>query len=153
MTIDSFKGRIHHGIKIKNKKEEKGGQYDGWYRVLGYLWVFIVWFYECCPTMVNTFCKSGSSRIPRILNWSSTIVTKNPTLRDLKGKIFDLPLNKVIVSFFTVFLLFCAVLLIFGYLIDFVSIFGFFDYDFQLKIKNICPTTEERQKLQLEGFL
>ncbi|XP_060963962.1 uncharacterized protein LOC133033275 [Cannabis sativa] len=65
--------------------------------------------------MVNTFCKRVSSMIPRILNWSNTIVTKNPTLRDLKGKIFDLPSNK-------------------------------------LKIKNICPTNEERQKLQLEGL-
>ncbi|KAM6580098.1 hypothetical protein CsatA_003872 [Cannabis sativa] len=51
----------------------------------------------------------------RILNWSNTIVTKNPTLRDLKGKIFDLPLNK-------------------------------------LKIKNMCPTDEERQKLELDGL-
>ncbi|KAM6567092.1 hypothetical protein CsatA_026220 [Cannabis sativa] len=45
--------------------------------------------------MVNTFCKRVSSTIPRILNWSNTIVTKNPTLRDLKGEIFDLPLNKI----------------------------------------------------------
>ncbi|KAM6597285.1 hypothetical protein CsatA_007809 [Cannabis sativa] len=115
LTIDSFKGRIQHGIIMKNRKAEKGGQYDGWYRALGCPWVFTVWFYECCPAMVNTFCKRVSSRIPRILNLSNTIVTKNPTLRDLKGKIFDLSSNK-------------------------------------LKIKNICPTDEERQKLQLEGL-
>ncbi|XP_060972662.1 protein BFR2-like [Cannabis sativa] len=36
--------------------------------------------------MVNSFCKRVSSSIPRILNWSNTIVTKNPTLRDLKDK-------------------------------------------------------------------
>ncbi|XP_060974367.1 uncharacterized protein LOC133039467 [Cannabis sativa] len=100
---------------MKNKKAEKGGQYDGWYRALGCPWVFTVWFYECYPAMVNSFCKRVSSSIPRILNWSNTIVTKNPTLRDLKGKIFDLPLNK-------------------------------------LKIKNMCPTDEERQKLQLDGL-
>ncbi|XP_060964574.1 uncharacterized protein LOC133033618 [Cannabis sativa] len=100
---------------MKNKKAEKGGQYDGWYRALGCPWVFTVWFYECCPAMVNSFCKRVSSSIPRTLNWSNTIVTKNPTLRDLKGKIFDLPLNK-------------------------------------LKIKNMCPTDEEKQKLQLDGL-
>ncbi|KAM6551588.1 hypothetical protein CsatB_001396 [Cannabis sativa] len=51
LTIDSFKGRIEHGIKMKNKKEEKGGQsYDGWYRALGCPWVFIVWFYEWWAT-------------------------------------------------------------------------------------------------------
>ncbi|KAM6574656.1 hypothetical protein CsatA_022983 [Cannabis sativa] len=96
LTIDSFKGRIQHGILMKNKKAEKGGQYDGWYRALGCPWVFMVWFYECCPAMVNSFCKRVSSSIPRILSWSNTIVTKNPTLRDLKGKIFNLPLNKSI---------------------------------------------------------
>ena len=106
LTIDSFKGRIEHGIIMKNRKAEKGGQYDGWYRALGCPWVFTVWFYECCPAMVNSFCKRVSSSIPRILNWSNTIVTKNPTLRDLKGKIFDLPLEKVLYSFFTVFFLF-----------------------------------------------
>ncbi|KAM6587527.1 hypothetical protein CsatA_010132 [Cannabis sativa] len=95
LTIDSFKGRIEHGIIMKNRKAEKGGQYDGWYRALGCPWVFTVWFYECCPAMVNSFCKRVSSSIPRILNWSNTIVTKNPTLRDLKGKIFDLPLEKL----------------------------------------------------------
>ncbi|KAM6592648.1 hypothetical protein CsatA_000351 [Cannabis sativa] len=115
LTIDSFKGRIEHGIIMKNRKAEKGGQYDGWYRALGCPWVFTVWFYECCPAMVNSFCKRVSSSIPRILNWSNTIVTKNPTLRDLKGKIFDLPLEK-------------------------------------LKIKNMRPTDEERQQLQLDGL-
>ncbi|KAM6544115.1 hypothetical protein CsatB_008562 [Cannabis sativa] len=100
---------------MKNRKAEKGGQYDGWYRALGCPWVFTVWFYECCPAMVNSFCKRVSSSIPRILNWSNTIVTKNPTLRDLKGKIFDLPLEK-------------------------------------LKIKNMRPTDEERQQLQLDGL-
>ncbi|XP_060957879.1 uncharacterized protein LOC133029420 [Cannabis sativa] len=115
LTIDSFKGRIQHGIIMKNRKAEKGGQYDGWYRALGCPWVFTVWFYECCPAMVNSFCKRVSSSIPRILNWSNTIVTKNPTLRDLKGKIFDLPLDK-------------------------------------LKIKNMRPTDEERQQLQLDGL-
>ncbi|KAM6556292.1 hypothetical protein CsatB_003311 [Cannabis sativa] len=113
LTIDSFKGRIEHGIIMKNRKAEKGGQYDGWYRALGCPWVFTVWFYECCPAMVNSFCKRVSSSIPRILNWSNTIVTKNPTLRDLKGKIFDLPLEK---------------------------------------IKNMRPTDEERQQLQLDGL-
>ncbi|KAM6554433.1 hypothetical protein CsatB_015195 [Cannabis sativa] len=115
LTIDSFKGRIEHGIIMKNRKAEKGGQYDGWYRALGCPWVFTIWFYECCPAMVNSFCKRVSSSIPRILNWSNTIVTKNPTLRDLKGKIFDLPLEK-------------------------------------LKIKNMRPTDEERQQLQLDGL-
>ncbi|KAM6556898.1 hypothetical protein CsatB_003917 [Cannabis sativa] len=100
---------------MKNRKAEKGGQYDGWYRALGCPWVFTVWFYECCPAMVNSFCKRVSSSIPRILNWSNTIVTKNPTLRDLKGKIFDLPLEK-------------------------------------LKIKNMRPTDEEMQQLQLDGL-
>ncbi|KAM6576322.1 hypothetical protein CsatB_028159 [Cannabis sativa] len=100
LTIDSFKGRIQH---------------DGWYRALGCPWIFTVWFYECCPAMVNSFCKRVSSSIPRILNWSNTIVTKNPTLRDLKGKIFDLPLEN-------------------------------------LKIKNMRPTDEERQQLQLDGL-
>ncbi|XP_060972322.1 uncharacterized protein LOC133038249 [Cannabis sativa] len=113
LTIDSFKGRIEHGIIMKNRKAEKGGQYDGWYRALGCPWVFTIWFYECCPAMVNSFCKRVSSSIPRILNWSNTIVTKNPTLRDLKGKIFDLPLEK---------------------------------------IKNMRPTDEERQQLQLDGL-
>ncbi|XP_030506077.2 uncharacterized protein LOC115720994 [Cannabis sativa] len=115
LTIDSFKGRIEHGIIMKNRKAEKGGQYDGWYRALGCPWVFTVWFYECCPAMVNSFYKRVLSSIPRILNWSNTIVTKNPTLRDLKGKIFDLPLEK-------------------------------------LKIKNMRPTDEERQQLQLDGL-
>ncbi|XP_060968825.1 uncharacterized protein LOC133036291 [Cannabis sativa] len=78
LTIDSFKGRIEHGIIMKNRK-----------RV--------------------------SSSIPVITNRSNTIVTKNPTLRDLKGKIFDLPLEK-------------------------------------LKIKNMRPTDEERQQLQLDGL-
>ncbi|XP_060964365.1 uncharacterized protein LOC133033544 [Cannabis sativa] len=39
LTIDSFKGRIEHGIIMKNRKAEKGGQYDGWYRALGCPWI------------------------------------------------------------------------------------------------------------------
>ncbi|XP_060974467.1 uncharacterized protein LOC133039589 [Cannabis sativa] len=45
--------------------------------------------------MVNSLRKRVSSSIPGIPNRSNTIVTKNPTLRDLKGKIFDLPLEKI----------------------------------------------------------
>ncbi|XP_060972118.1 uncharacterized protein LOC133038089 [Cannabis sativa] len=77
-------------------------------------WDEYCWGRESFELTIDSF-KESFIFYSRDSNRSNTIVTKNPTLRDLKGKIFDLPLEK-------------------------------------LKIKNMRPTDEERQQLQLDGL-
>ncbi|XP_060969505.1 uncharacterized protein LOC133036785 [Cannabis sativa] len=77
-------------------------------------WDEYCWGRESFELTIDSF-KESFIFYSRDSNLSNTIVTKNPTLRDLKGKIFYLPLEK-------------------------------------LKIKNMRPTDEERQQLQLDGL-
>ncbi|XP_050232927.1 uncharacterized protein LOC126681420 isoform X2 [Mercurialis annua] len=55
---------------VDSLRDEKNGDKCYYYRLIGFPYAFLCWFYECCPSITNTYVQDiNSSAIPRILKW------------------------------------------------------------------------------------
>ena len=88
LTMEYMKGNL---FSSENKKK------SDWtfYRLNGFPYAVQIWFYECCPFVIDNICVYNGEKnllIPRILNWTCK---SNLSYKVLQRLIFKEPLNKV----------------------------------------------------------
>lgn len=64
VTLDSLRNNMRTNSK------------DNYYKLHGFMYVFQVWFYECCPYMNGKYRDHNGGYILRILNWSNDYLAK-----------------------------------------------------------------------------
>ena len=82
VTIESLKKKLATPRADQIDKLKKKEKKFTFYRLNGFPYAFQLWFYECCPFVINNYSVCVGGLTPRMLRWECICSAKFKELRD-----------------------------------------------------------------------